>query len=310
MCMTCGCSTTNGVVFTDPSTGRQFFQKSEVAGESLLVSRGPRRAHGHDHSHADDHTHDHGHHHGAPSTVAAQHGATVQLEQEILGKNQQLADANRAWFAEQGILTLNLMSSPGSGKTTLLERTLYDLRDELSISVIEGDQATANDAERIRATGCKVLQINTGTGCHLEADMVARGIRELDPPRGSLVMIENVGNLVCPAMFDLGEHAKVVILSVTEGEDKPLKYPHMFRAASLMLLNKVDLSPYLRFDIERCIAFAQEVNPEIQTLRVSAATGEGMEAWYAWLRVQRNRLHSADHPHGASQHGAGITESG
>ena len=187
-------------------------------------------------------------------------------------------------LAGREVLALNLVSSPGSGKTTLLERTLLDLQGELAISVIEGDQETLNDAERIRATGCKAVQINTGAGCHLDADMLARGLQQLDPPRGSVVMIENVGNLVCPALFDLGEHAKVVILSVTEGEDKPVKYPHMFRASRLMLLNKIDLLPHLRFDVERCIAYARQVNPDIEVHRVSAETGEGMSAWYAWLR--------------------------
>ena len=208
----------------------------------------------------------------------------VTLEQDILAKNQLLAERNRGWLAGREVLALNLVSSPGSGKTSLLERTLRDLQGQLAINVIEGDQATANDAERIRATGCKAIQINTGTGCHLEADMLAQGLQQLDPPRGSVVMIENVGNLVCPALFDLGERAKVVILSVTEGEDKPIKYPHMFRASRLMLLNKIDLLPHLRFDVARCIAYARQANPEIEILQVSAETGEGMPAWYAWLR--------------------------
>jgi hydrogenase nickel incorporation protein HypB len=214
------------------------------------------------------------------------HGTTVALEQEILGKNQQLADRNRAWLADAGIVALNLMSSPGSGKTTLLERTIRDLQGELPISVVEGDQATANDAERILATGCRVIQINTGTGCHLEADMLEHSLRELQPPAGSLVMIENVGNLVCPALFDLGERAKVVILSVTEGEDKPAKYPHMFRAADIMLLTKIDLLPYLKFDVARCIEYARSVNPDIRVFQVSSQSGEGMAAWYDWLRSQ------------------------
>ena len=208
----------------------------------------------------------------------------MTLEENLLAKNQLLAERNRGWLAGREILALNLVSSPGSGKTTLLERTLRDLKNEITIGVIEGDQATINDAERIRATGCKAIQINTGTGCHLEADMLAHGLQQLDPPRGSVVMIENVGNLVCPALFDLGERAKVVILSVTEGEDKPIKYPHRFRASSLMLLNKIDLLPHLRFDVERCIAYAREVNPQIEVIRLSAESGEGMVAWYAWLR--------------------------
>jgi hydrogenase nickel incorporation protein HypB len=166
----------------------------------------------------------------------------------------------------------------------LLERTLNDLKNEFEISVIEGDQETIHDAERIRATGCKAVQINTGTGCHLEAEMLLRGLESLNPSQNSLLFIENVGNLVCPALFDLGERAKVAILSVTEGEDKPLKYPHMFRASELMILNKIDLLPYLKFDVERCIAYAQEVNPDIQVLQVSAETGQGMNDWYQWLR--------------------------
>ncbi|MGH9803095.1 MAG: hydrogenase nickel incorporation protein HypB, partial [Blastocatellia bacterium] len=187
-------------------------------------------------------------------------------------------------LAGRGILALNLVSSPGSGKTTLLERTVLDLKDEFEIGVIEGDQETVNDAERIRATGCKAVQINTGTGCHLEADMLARGLEVLNPAPHSLLFIENVGNLVCPALFDLGERAKVAILSVTEGEDKPLKYPHMFRASELMILNKIDLLPYVRFDVERCLAYAQEVNPKIKVLQVSATTGAGMVDLYDWLR--------------------------
>ena len=194
-----------------------------------------------------------------------------------------LADRNREWFAAQNILALNLVSSPGSGKTTLLERTLRDLKEKYEMSVIEGDQETVNDAERIRATGCNAVQINTGTGCHLEAEMLASGLAQLEPPPNSILFIENVGNLVCPAMFDLGERAKVAILSITEGEDKPLKYPHMFQASELMLLNKIDLLPHLNFDIEKCIAYAHDVNPAIKVLKVSATTGEGMYEWYDWL---------------------------
>ncbi|MFZ4538052.1 hydrogenase nickel incorporation protein HypB [Propionivibrio sp.] len=234
---------------------------------------------------AHPHEHHHRHEDSAEAVLHARaHGRTVALEQDILAKNQHLAEHNRDWFAECGILALNLVSSPGSGKTTLLERTIRDLHEQLPIHVIEGDQATANDAERIRATGCKVIQINTGTGCHLDADMLARGLWQLNPPPRSVLMIENVGNLVCPALFDLGEQAKVVILSVTEGEDKPLKYPHMFKASSVMLLNKIDLLPHLRFDAERCIDYARQVNPAIKVFRVSAETGEGMDDWYAWLR--------------------------
>ncbi len=211
----------------------------------------------------------------------------VQIEQDILGKNNEYAAANRKRFAAQGILALNLVSSPGSGKTTLLTRTIDDLKDELPLAVIEGDQQTANDAERIRATGVPALQINTGKGCHLDAHMVGHALDSLAPADGGVLFIENVGNLVCPASFDLGEAHKVVILSVTEGEDKPLKYPDMFHAADLMLLNKVDLLPHLNFDVERCIDYARRVNPRIKVLQVSATSGAGMERWYQWLRASR-----------------------
>lgn len=213
----------------------------------------------------------------------------VELETQILAKNDALAARNRGWFAGREILALNLVSSPGSGKTTLLERTIRDLKDKMPISVIEGDQATANDGERIRAAGAAAIQVNTGAGCHLEADMVAKGLAELKPAFGSVVMIENVGNLVCPAMFDLGEHAKVVILSVTEGDDKPLKYPHMFQAAEIMIINKIDLLPHVDFDVDAAIANARKVKPEIVTLSVSARTGEGLGSWYDWLDRQATK---------------------
>jgi hydrogenase nickel incorporation protein HypB len=208
----------------------------------------------------------------------------VQIEQDILGKNNQYAAANRQLFRDQAILALNLVSSPGSGKTTLLTRSIDDLKGELPISVIEGDQQTANDADRIRETGVPALQINTGKGCHLDAHMIGHAMESLQPADNSLLFIENVGNLVCPAAFDLGEAHKVAILSVTEGEDKPLKYPDMFHAADLMILNKTDLLPYLDFDVEKCIEFARRVNPDIEVLQLSAKSGEGMDAWYAWIR--------------------------
>jgi hydrogenase nickel incorporation protein HypB len=247
--------------------------------------------HDHVHPHEHDHVHPHEHDHaGAPATDphaavhAGMHGRTIALEQDILRKNQILAERNRGWFEGREVLALNLMSSPGSGKTSLLECTLRALGEEMQIHVVEGDQATTNDAQRIRAAGCAVVQVNTGTGCHLEAEMLARGVQQLNPRPGSLVLIENVGNLVCPALFDLGEWAKVVVLSVTEGDDKPAKYPHMFRACRLMLINKIDLLPHVRFDVDRCIAHARAVNPGIEVLQLSAETGQGMQAWYQWLR--------------------------
>jgi len=223
------------------------------------------------------------------------HGTTISLEAEILAKNDLLAERNRGWFDGRNILALNLVSSPGSGKTTLLERTISDLKASLPINVVEGDQETVNDAERIKSTGCRVVQINTGTGCHLEADMLARGIKELQPPMDSVVMIENVGNLVCPALFDLGEKCKIAILSVTEGEDKPIKYPHMFRAAEVMILNKIDLLPYVNFNVDGCIEYARTVNPDINIFQLSATTGEGMDDWYDWLQhqVRKNSDHEA-----------------
>jgi hydrogenase nickel incorporation protein HypB len=217
----------------------------------------------------------------------------IELETRILAKNDALAARNRAWFAGREMLALNLVSSPGAGKTTLLERTIRDLSGQLAISVLEGDQATDLDRDRIRAAGAPAVQLNTGTGCHLEADMVAHGLVELRPAFGSVLLIENVGNLVCPAMFDLGERAKIVVLSVTEGDDKPAKYPHMFAAADLVLINKIDLLPHVDFSVERAIGFAREINPAIQALCLSARSGEGLAAWYDWLRHEAKATRSA-----------------
>lgn len=222
------------------------------------------------------------------------HGQTsrkIQVEENLLAKNQRLAMDNRASFAARQLFVLNLVSSPGSGKTSILERTLTDLKDEMSFSVLEGDQQTHNDADRIAATGVPVKQVNTGAGCHLDAHMVGHGVQDFDLATTDILMIENVGNLVCPASFDLGEDHKVAVLSVTEGEDKPLKYPHMFQAADLMLINKIDLLPYLRFDVAQCKAFARQVNPQIRIIELSCHSGEGMTAWYEWLTqgVMRKR---------------------
>ena len=212
-------------------------------------------------------------------------GRLVQLEIDILAKNNDFAARNRRWFAAHGVQALNLVSSPGSGKTTLLCATIRRLHGTQAVAVIEGDQQTANDAERIRATGAPAVQINTGKGCHLDADMIARALPRLPLAAGTLLFIENVGNLVCPAAFDLGEAAKVAILSVTEGEDKPLKYPDIFAAASLVLLNKSDLLPHLDFDLEYALDCLRRVNPRAPVLSVSAKTGEGLDAWLAWLRT-------------------------
>ena len=211
------------------------------------------------------------------------HDRVVPVEQDILARNDAEARANRRRFAARGLFALNLVSSPGSGKTTLLVETIRRLGGRATICVIEGDQQTSKDADRIRATGARAIQVNTGKGCHLDASMVGYALDELDPPKGSVLMIENVGNLVCPAAFDLGEAHKVVVLSVTEGEDKPLKYPDMFAAADLMVLNKCDLLPYLEFDAGLVEDNARRVNPAIQVLRVSAKSGEGMDAWLGWV---------------------------
>jgi hydrogenase nickel incorporation protein HypB len=216
-------------------------------------------------------------------------GAMLRLEHNVLDKNGRLAGLNRGWLEGRGVVAYNLVSSPGSGKTSLLERTVRDLGRELSIGVIEGDQATDNDARRIRAAGAPAVQINTGAGCHLDAAMVARGLQELDPPPGSVVFIENVGNLVCPALFDLGEREKVVVCSVTEGDDKPLKYPQMFRASAVMLLNKVDLLPHVRFDVGLCIENARRVNPALEVIQISATRGDGLDLWYERIRRRSGR---------------------
>jgi len=282
MCTTCGCSDNAKTTVTDMQTGKTV---------EIAHNHNHEHSHDHDHQHqhGDEHTHEHHHAHALHSHLHSSiHGTTVSLEADILEKNNRLAERNRGWFEGRNILALNLVSSPGSGKTTLLERTIIDLKEQVSINVIEGDQETINDAERIKNTGCKVIQINTGTGCHLESDMLARGLKDLNPPLDSVVMIENVGNLVCPALFDLGEYCKVAILSVTEGEDKPIKYPHMFQASQVMILNKIDLLPYLNFDVETCISYAKTVNPDIKIFQVSATTGDGMIDWYNWLKQQIN----------------------
>ncbi len=265
-------------------------------GEGETTIEGHSHSHKHSHDHDHDHDHDHSHHHdhdhhdyGQGAAHAHAPGMSqsrmVQIETDILGKNNEYAALNRRWFAEHHVLTLNLVSSPGSGKTTLLTRSINDLKNELNLAVIEGDQQTANDAERIRETGVKALQINTGKGCHLDAHMVGHALETLKPEYKDVLFIENVGNLVCPAAFDLGEAHKVAILSVTEGEDKPLKYPDMFHAADIMLLNKVDLLPYLNFDVKKCIEYARRINPGIKILQVSATTGEGMDLWYQWIKT-------------------------
>jgi hydrogenase nickel incorporation protein HypB len=237
------------------------------------------------HSHPHDHPHPHDHHeHEHP------HTETVSLEQRVLAKNDVLAEQNRQWLAERGILAFNITSSPGAGKTTLLERTIRRLGSQRQVSVIEGDQETLLDADRITAAGARAVQVNTGAGCHLDAEMIARALHTLEPGGNSLLFIENVGNLVCPALFDLGEHSKVVVISVTEGTDKPLKYPHMFAAAGLVLINKIDLLPYVDFDLDLCSQHARSVNPNVEIVPISATNGDGMDVWYQWIDARASEL--------------------
>jgi hydrogenase nickel incorporation protein HypB len=255
MCTTCGCGQ----------------GETKIEGEAHSPTYTPVQAHDHGHGSLL-----HGHSHDTSSRL-------VQVEQDILAKNNQYAGGNRRYFAEHGIFALNLVSSPGSGKTSLLTRTVERLKGKAKIGVIEGDQQTSLDADRIRATGVPAVQINTGKGCHLDAHMVGHALEKLALPDDSLLLIENVGNLVCPSSFDLGEAHKVAILSVTEGEDKPLKYPDMFAAADVMLLNKVDLLPYLSFNVPLCIEYARRINPYIRVILTSAVSDEGMAEWQEWL---------------------------
>ncbi len=243
-------------------------------------------SHDHEHEHEHDHDHGHGHDHHHHHDPAPEQGRLLRIEQDILSENNRWAALNRKTFSDHATLALNLVSSPGSGKTTLLVKTIEMLKGKAPLSVIEGDQQTALDAMRIEATGIPVHQVNTGKGCHLDAHMVRHALETLPMQQGGVLFIENVGNLVCPAGFDLGEAAKVAVLSVTEGEDKPLKYPDMFRAASLMILNKIDLLPHLDFDIEKSIAYARKVHPGIGVIKLSARSGEGMAAWLAWIEAQ------------------------
>ena len=259
MCDTCGCeSTGNKIRYTIP--GKETIHNHN-------------HSHGHSHEH---HEHEHPHEHN--------HTKTIEVGIDILSKNNLLAERNRGYFEAKNIKAFNLMSSPGSGKTTLLEKTLKLISKELPVAVIEGDQQTLNDAERIKKAGTPVIQVNTGNGCHLDSSMIQKAIKELDLKDQTYLFIENVGNLVCPSLFDLGESAKIVIISTTEGEDKPIKYPTMFENAQLCIINKTDLLPYLDFDMEKCKEYALQVNPHLEFIELSAKTEEGMNGWLNWLR--------------------------
>lgn len=256
MCDTCGCGQPN---------------------EAVTIRKPGEAEHSHPHGHEHDHSHPHDHSH------AHSQNRTIIVETDILAKNNLIAERNRGYFEAKNIFTLNLVSSPGSGKTTILEKTISTLKKQITCAVIEGDQQTMNDAERIAATGAAVVQVNTGTGCHLDSEMVNQGSKKLNLENNSILFIENVGNLVCPALFDLGEAHKVVIISVTEGDDKPHKYPTMFSVSDLCIINKTDLLPYVDFDVEKCKEYARQVNPNIEFIELSATKGDGMEKWTNWL---------------------------
>ena len=272
MCLTCGCGNEDDV-------------------RVVTLDDHARSAHDHQHH---DHPHDHDHQHhdhdqqGLHSPDAEhRHAPSTEnliIGEAILAKNDHLAQHNREWFAERGITALNLMSSPGSGKTSLLERTIAELGNAYPVCVIEGDQETTFDSERIRRAGARAVQVNTGAGCHLDAPMVQKAAAALDPDPGCWLFIENVGNLVCPALFDIGEHAKVVIISVTEGQDKPLKYPHMFSVADLVIVNKTDLLPYVDFDLETFNSHTRSLNQAAEIMPMSVKSGDGLADWYAWLQ--------------------------
>lgn len=257
MCGICGCGQTSDGTKLKPVTGKNL----------LILKQG------------------HGHRHDTNENERL-----VKVEQDLLSKNNAYAAQNRLYFKQRNIFVLNLVSSPGAGKTTLLVETIKALQGRFPIAVIEGDQQTEHDADRIRATGTSAVQINTGRACHLDAHGIGHALMELDLKDHSLLAIENVGNLVCPSSFDLGEAHKVVVLSVTEGDDKPLKYPDMFHAADLMLINKTDLLPYVDFDMERCIDYAKRVNPDIHIISLSSTKGENFSAWTDWLSDRMTAL--------------------
>ncbi len=285
MCGTCGCGEDNNISIRKP--GEASYEHTHT--HSHEHDHGNyQHAHSHDHSHSHDyahhdHPHDgHAHKHG-DHNHQHNHGREIQVEMDILQKNNLLAERNRGYFEAKNIYALNLVSSPGSGKTSLLEKTIKELKSDKKLYIIEGDQQTMNDAERIEKAGAPVVQVNTGSGCHLDADMINKAVRKLEIEDDALLFIENVGNLVCPSLFDLGEQKRVVIVSTTEGDDKPIKYPDMFQSSDICIINKTDLLPYVDFDVEKMKKYALQVNHHLQFIEVSVKSGEGMQNWYDWL---------------------------
>ncbi len=268
MCSTCGCGQPDEEVrVTKPGEGNSNGQHGHQHNHD----------HSHHHPHGHDHHHDHDHQHDSRQ---------IELERDILKENDLLAQRNRGYLEAKNIFAINMVSSPGSGKTTILEETIRRLKPEVPVMIVEGDQQSMNDADRIHATGAAVVQVNTGKGCHLDAHMVLHAIRKLEPINDSIMFIENVGNLVCPAMFDLGENKRVVIISVTEGDDKPMKYPYMFESSDLCIINKIDLLPYVRFDVDKVKEYALRINHHLEFFELSATSGEGMDRWIHWLKSQ------------------------
>jgi len=279
MCDTCGCGQTEGIKYKKPGEDQGHAHSHHHEHDGIF--------HTHEHTHADNHDHDHDHD-PHEHDHSHSHGREINLELDIMQKNSLIAERNRGYFEAKGITAFNLVSSPGSGKTTILERTIREAGKEFAFYVVEGDQQTMLDADRINKTGAPVLQVNTGNGCHLDAQMVNTAVKKLEIKDHSILMIENVGNLVCPALFDLGESKRVVIISVTEGEDKPLKYPNMFQTSHLCLINKSDLLPYLDFDLEKFKEYALRINKDLQFITLSAKTGEGLPEWIDWLSKESN----------------------
>ncbi|MDP2237605.1 MAG: hydrogenase nickel incorporation protein HypB [Bacteroidales bacterium] len=288
MCGTCGCGEDEHITYRNPNNpDSHLHEHSHFHGD-----KEHSHAHHHEHDHSHPHSHDHSHDYLLKPGGGALNSQTIQLQRKILSKNDLLAERNRGHFEALNIVAFNLVSSPGSGKTAVLERTILEKGSDFNCYVIEGDQQTMNDAERIKSAGAPVIQINTGNGCHLDALMVNKAMKDLKLPENSTLFIENVGNLVCPALFDLGETKRVVIISVTEGEDKPAKYPTMFETAQLCLINKTDLLPYLDFDLEKFRQIATQVNHHIEFIEISAKTGEGFNQWYEW--IVKHRLSETD----------------
>lgn len=303
MCNTCGCDSHNDPVkFTIPgkehahehgSDHDHKHNKEDMHShkkhdhEHEHTHRHPHtHPHDHDHDHSKDHehSHEHTHSHSHPHDHEHSDSRLIELELDVMRQNNLLAERNRGFFEAKNVFVINMVSSPGSGKTSLLESTINKLKGEIPFYVIEGDQQTMNDANRINATGAPVIQINTGNGCHLDAEMINKAVKQLNVEQNSFLIIENVGNLVCPALFNLGESKRVVVMSVTEGEDKPLKYPGMFYSSDICIINKTDLLPYVDFNIKKAKEYALQVNHHLQIFEVSAKTGEGMDAWYDWIK--------------------------